>query len=183
MKLIVGLGNPGDEYRNTRHNVGFMVLDSFLSNITWQKKFNADYYKTIIENETVLFIKPLTFMNLSGQAVQQFVNYFHIDISDILIIHDDLDLQLGNYKLKRNSSSGGHNGLKSIINCLHSEAFLRLKVGVTYQRSEDTIDYVLGKFSKKELEMLEENYLLYHKIIQSFIDYGVEKTLMNYSKK
>ena len=183
MKLIVGLGNPGQEYSNTRHNVGFMVLDSFLNDVSWQSKFNGLYYKTTIEGESVIFLKPMTYMNLSGQSVQQFTNYFHIDISDILIIHDDLDLPLGNYKLKRNSSSGGHNGLKSIINCLHSEAFLRLKVGVTYHRNENTIDYVLGKFSKAELTLLEENYLYYHKIIRSFIQNGVEKTLMNFSKK
>jgi PTH1 family peptidyl-tRNA hydrolase len=183
MKLVVGLGNPGSEYSNTRHNVGFMVLDSFLGEVSWQKKFNGEYYKTTMDNETVLFLKPMTFMNLSGQAVQQFAHYFHINITDILIIHDDLDLPLGHYKLKRNSSSGGHNGLKSIISSLNSEEFLRLKVGVTYQRNENTIDYVLGKFSKKELEMLEENYALYHKIIRSFILSGVEKTLMSYSKK
>ena len=137
----------------------------------------------MIENESVLFLKPMTYMNLSGQAVQQFAHYFHIDISDILIIHDDLDLPLGSYKLKRNSSSGGHNGLKSIISCLNSEAFLRLKVGVTYQRGDNTIDYVLGKFSKKEQLLLEENYPIYHKIIRSFIQFEVEKTLMGYSKK
>ena len=183
MKLVVGLGNPGLDYSNTRHNVGFMILDSFLGDVPWQKKFQGEYYKTIIENEPVIFLKPMTFMNLSGQAVQQFVHYFHINITDILIIHDDLDINLGNYKLKRNSSSGGHNGLKSIISCLNSEAFLRLKVGVTYHRGENTIDYVLGKFSKQELEILKENYLLYQKIIRTFILYGVEKTLMSYSKK
>ncbi|MCI8575524.1 MAG: aminoacyl-tRNA hydrolase [Bacilli bacterium] len=183
MKLVVGLGNPGEEYRSTRHNVGFMVLDSFLGDVLWQKKFNGEFYKTMIENEPVIFLKPLTFMNLSGQAVQQFAHYYHIDITDILIIHDDLDLPLGSYKLKRNSSSGGHNGLKSIISCLNSESFLRLKVGVTYQRGENTIDFVLGRFSKKEKELLEENYGIYHKVIRSFILSGVEKTLVNYSKK
>lgn len=183
MKLVVGLGNPGLDYCNTRHNVGFMILDSFLGDVLWQKKFNGEYFKTTIGNESVIFLKPMTFMNLSGQSVQQFVHYFHIDITDILIIHDDLDLQLGSYKLKRNSSSGGHNGLKSIISCLNSEAFFRLKVGVTYQREENTIDYVLGKFSKHEQEILQENYLLYHKIIQTFIQNGVEKTLMTFSKK
>lgn len=183
MKLIVGLGNPGQEYERTRHNVGFMVLDSFLGNVSWQQKFNGLFYKTIMDGEQVIFLKPTTYMNNSGQSVVQFANYFHIDVTDILIVHDDLDLPLGTYKLKRNSSSGGHNGLKSIISCLNSEAFLRLKVGVTYQRGDNTIDYVLGKFSKKEFELLEQNFNIYEAIIHSFIQNGVEETLMHYSKK
>lgn len=183
MKLIVGLGNPGQEYERTRHNVGFMVLDSFLGNVSWQQKFNGLFYKTIMDGEQVIFLKPTTYMNNSGQSVVQFANYFHIAVTDILIIHDDLDLPLGTYKLKRNSSSGGHNGLKSIISCLNSEAFLRLKVGVTYQRGDNTIDYVLGKFSKKEFELLKQNFNIYEAIIHSFIQNNVEETLMHYSKK
>ena len=108
MKLIVGLGNPGKDYINTRHNVGFMVLDEYLNYPEYQEKFKALYVKKNIQNEIVYFVKPLTFMNLSGQAVREFVHYFNINIMDILVIQDDLDQNVGNYKLKKNSSSGGH---------------------------------------------------------------------------
>ena len=117
MKLIVGLGNPGKEYENTRHNIGFMVVDNYLSvsNVNWQLKFNGLYTNIIINNEKVHFLKPSTYMNLSGRAIKECSNFFKIDVKDILIIHDDLDLPLGKYRLKTNSSAGGHNGIKSVI--------------------------------------------------------------------
>ena len=110
MKLIVGLGNPGKEYENTRHNIGFMVLDYFPGNNNWQEKFEALYHDEVINGEKVLFIKPLTYMNLSGNSVIKFANYFNISTDDILVIHDDLDLSVGKYRLKYKSSCGGHKG-------------------------------------------------------------------------
>lgn len=178
MKMIVGLGNPGEEYQGTRHNTGFMVLDSYLSGFKFEKKFNAF---TLMKDNTI-YVKPNTFMNSSGDAVKRIADYYHIDILDILVIQDDMDLEVGTYKLKRNSSSGGHNGIKSIISQFSSDAFLRLKVGISHSE-DDTIDYVLGHFSKKELKALTDNFDLYHKIIDSFIAYGIDKTLMEYSKK
>ena len=156
MKLIVGLGNPGKDYKDTRHNVGFLVLDHYLNTDDWKEKFKALYYETRINGEKVLFVKPLTYMNLSGDAVIQFVNYFDIDLNDILVIHDDLDLTFGSYKLKKNSSAGGHNGIKSIINNLGSDNFARLKIGISHDKSIDTKDYVLGNFSKSEKDKLME---------------------------
>ena len=132
MKLIVGLGNPGKQYENTRHNIGFMVLDNYLKNEKWGNKFNAMYVEKNINGEKVFFVKPLTFMNNSGNAVGEFVRYFDILASDILVIQDDLDLAVGNYKLKVHSSSGGHNGIKSIISCLDNQDFPRLKVGIVF---------------------------------------------------
>ena len=105
MKLIVGLGNPGKEYEYTRHNIGFMVLDAYLGNVKWKTKNNALYYEKSINNEKYIFIKPLTFMNLSGEAVIKYVNYYNVDIKDVLVIHDDLDLPIGSFRLKENSSS------------------------------------------------------------------------------
>lgn len=184
MKLIVGLGNPGKEYDKTRHNVGFMILDQFLgTNNKWSKKFDGLYQETVLEGEKVIFLKPETFMNNSGFSVSKFVNFFHIEIADILIIQDDIDLSLGTYRLKRNSSSGGHNGIKSIISALNTDAFLRLKVGVTENRDTDTISFVLGKFGKHEMELLLSNFSTYEKIIKSFVTSGVEKTFLMYSKK
>ena len=131
MKLIVGLGNPGREYENTRHNIGFMALNYFPGNNFDGEKFNAMYKKTKIEEEDVLFIKPLTYMNLSGEAVERYVNFYKIDHKDILIIQDDLDLPTGTIRLKYKSSSGGHNGIKSIINLLGTDELPRLKVGIS----------------------------------------------------
>lgn len=184
MKLIVGLGNPGKEYINTRHNVGFMVLDYFLgNNLKWKEKFNGLYYESLIEGEKVIFLKPLTFMNLSGEAVVKYKNYFNLDIEDILVIHDDMDIDLGKYKLKRNSSSGGHNGIKSIINSLNSNAFLRLKIGITHNKNIDTVDYVLGKFNEKEMDLLKINFNTYEEIIRSFVVNGIDKTMNIYNTK
>ncbi|MDE6284395.1 MAG: aminoacyl-tRNA hydrolase [Bacilli bacterium] len=183
MKLVVGLGNPGKDYNKTRHNIGFMILDAYLSGVNWQEKFQALYYKTNISGEIVYFIKPQTFMNLSGHAVAEYVNYFNIAIEDILIIQDDLDINFGQYKLKKNSSSGGHNGIKSIISNLGTEAFLRLKVGIRNTNKHDTIDFVLGKFYPEEQKTLEEMYPIYTKIIDSFIKNGIEKTMNTYNTK
>jgi PTH1 family peptidyl-tRNA hydrolase len=168
MKIIVGLGNPGSSYNDTRHNVGFIVLDNYLGDVKWKKKFNAEYYEEIINGEKVLFVKPLTYMNLSGDAVVQFVNYYDIDLSDILVVHDDLDLKFGTYKLKTNSSDGGHNGIKSIINRLNSKDFARLKIGISHDRSIDTKDYVLGNFSKEERKIIVKNE---EKILNILLDY------------
>ena len=170
MKLIVGLGNPGNEYINTRHNIGFYYLDLYVSkyNSIFKEKFNGLYSKIKIDGEDVIFLKPLTYMNLSGEAVIKFVNYYKIKSEDILIIHDDLDLDIGRIKLKENGSSGGHNGIKSIIENLHTEDFKRLKIGISKNKLYDTKDYVLGKFTNEEQEILKENS---DKIINILNDY------------
>lgn len=183
MKLIIGLGNPGKDYKNTRHNVGFIVLDNYLNINDWKEKFNALYHECRINGEKVIFVKPLTFMNLSGDAVVKFVNYYDVNIDDILVIHDDLDLPFLTYKLKKNSSAGGHNGVKSIINRLSSDAFARLKIGVSHDRSIDTKDYVLGNFSKVETDRFNEMQKDFNNIIESFIRDGIEKTMNVYNTK
>lgn len=183
MKLIVGLGNPTKEYDKTRHNIGFMVIDNYLGQVNWQNKFKALYYKKNIASETVYFVKPLTFMNLSGEAVREFVQYFNVDIKDILVIQDDLDESIGQYKLKKNSSSGGHNGIKNIIKELNSEEFLRLKIGINNGTVYNTIDFVLNKFSQTEIDTLEKLYPTFNNIIESFVINGIEKTMNIYNTK
>ena len=183
MKLIVGLGNPGKEYENTRHNVGFMTLDDYLGNVKWSNKFNALYYECFIGIEKVIFVKPLTYMNNSGKAVGEFVRYYNIDVKDILIIQDDLDEEIGLYKLKLNSSSGGHNGIKSIISSLGTQSFPRLKVGIGSVKKDEVIDYVLGKFSKREMEILNNEFSTFRKIIESFVNVGIDKTMKVYNTK
>ncbi len=181
MKLIVGLGNPGKEYQNTRHNVGFMVLDQYIQNDSWQKKFDGEYQIINYGEEKVLFLKPLTYMNDSGNSVIKASKYYDIALEDILVIQDDMDIEFGKYKLKKNSSSGGHNGIKSIIAALNTDSFTRLKVGISHDKNKDTIHYVLGKFSKEEMNILSENYKIYNEIIESFIYNGIEKTMNKYN--
>ena len=183
MKLIVGLGNPDKEYDKTRHNVGFMVIDNYLGSVNWSNKFNALYCEKVINGEKIIFVKPLTYMNNSGNAVGVFVRYFNIDSKDILVIQDDLDLNVGDYKLKMHSSSGGHNGIKSIIASLGNQDFPRLKVGIGSVKKDEVIDYVLGKFSKSELEVLNELFNTFDKIINSFINEGIDKTMNVYNTK
>lgn len=183
MKLIVGLGNPDKEYDKTRHNVGFMVIDNYLGSVNWSNKFNALYCEKVINGEKIIFVKPLTYMNNSGNAVGEFVRYFNIDNKDVLVIQDDLDLNVGDYKLKMHSSSGGHNGIKSIIASLGNQDFPRLKVGIGSVKKDEVIDYVLGKFSKSELEVLNELFNTFDKIINSFINEGIDKTMNVYNTK
>ena len=183
MKLIVGLGNPGKEYRNTRHNIGFMVLEHFANVDNWKHKWNALYTEKNISGEKVILVKPETYMNLSGQAVIEFVNFYKIKLEDILVIQDDLDLAIGTYRLKINSSDGGHNGIKSIISILGSNSFSRLKIGISNNKGIDTKDYVLGKFREEDLEILESLYPTFDDIITSFIENGIEKTMNKYNRK
>ena len=174
MKLIVGLGNPGKEYSNTRHNIGFSFIDNYLDKKgisgKWTKKFDGEYLETTIGKEKVLFLKPLTFMNLSGNSVRKIMDYFKIEVDDILIISDDLDLNVGNFKLKLNGSCGGHNGLRSIEASIGTSNYKRLKIGISNDKESDTKDYVLGKFSKEEQRTLGE---LFDSLVSVIDDYFV----------
>ena len=154
MKLIVGLGNPGREYEKTRHNVGFSFIDTYLKyhqiEEKWTSKFNGKYLQTTLFGEKVIFLKPQTFMNLSGDSVSKIVDYFDINISDILVVSDDLDILLGHFKLRFDGSCGGHNGLRDIEKKLGTSEYRRLKIGISNNKTMDTKDYVLGTFSKEE---------------------------------
>jgi aminoacyl-tRNA hydrolase len=153
MKLIVGLGNPGKEYENTRHNLGYLFIDYYLNkkgiNLEWKEKFNGLYLDTVIGGEKIIFMKPLTYMNLSGEAVKKYLDYFKIDVSDLLVVVDDLDLAVGNYKIKNNGSSGGHNGLKNIELHIGTQNYKRFRIGIS-NTTYDVKDYVLGKISVKD---------------------------------
>ena len=173
MKLIVGLGNPGKEYESTRHNMGYIFIDNFAISHgvkIEKKKYNGLYEELNINNEKIILLKPLSYMNLSGEVVQKFVNFYKIDISDILIINDDLDMEFGKIRLRRSGSSGGHNGLKNIELHLNSNEFKRLKIGISNNKEMDTKDYVLGKFSKDEKKVIED---LKGKINELLNDYFV----------
>lgn len=159
MKLIVGLGNPGKEYENTRHNTGFMIIDSYAKKLGVdinKDKYNGLYTDVNINGEKVILLKPQSYINLSGEVIRKYVDFYKIDISDILIIHDDLDLDIGTYKIKQKGSSGGHNGLKNIELHLGTQEYKRIKIGISNNKLIDTKDYVLGKISSDENKKLEE---------------------------
>ena len=172
MKLIVGLGNPGKDYNNTRHNIGFNFVDYYLESKNihdkWTKKFDGEYIETNIDGEKVLFFKPLTYMNLSGIAVGKIMRYFHIDVEDLLIICDDLDINTGNFKLKSSGSCAGHNGLRNIEENIGTDDYKRLKIGISKNEDIDTKDYVLGSLSTTEKKIYDE---LFHELCFVIDDY------------
>jgi len=158
MKLIVGLGNPGKKYEGTRHNMGFMAIDLLadLAQIDVDKEvFSGLLGRGKIFKEDVMLFKPTTYMNLSGNAVQQVVNYFKIDLDDIIVICDDMALTPGRIRLRIKGSSGGQKGLQNIIDCLGSQEFKRIRVGIG-EPVDNSIDFVLGKPTKDEKPLIEE---------------------------
>ena len=178
MKLIIGLGNYEDKYLFTRHNVGFMAVDFFV-NLNSQafkieKKLKSAIAKFRLNNEDVLFIKPLTYMNLSGEAVIAVMNFYKIDVKDIFVIYDDISLDLGKVRFRNSGSDGGHNGIKSIINHLGTKDFDRLKIGIGPQPNIPSEAYVLQNFSKEELTKLKE--VLKQSMIEDYLNKGIEKS-------
>jgi len=153
MKLIVGLGNPGKQYEKTRHNAGFMVMDKLADKLGVkidQNKFKGLYTQTFIKGTKILLLKPQTFMNNSGASVQAIVDYFDIDIEDIIIIYDDLDLPVGKLRLREKGSAGGQNGVKSILRYMGTQELRRIRVGIGKDTHIPTVDYVLGKVNKED---------------------------------
>lgn len=179
MKLIVGLGNPGTQYDKTRHNIGFQILDliqtQFQKQFTFNSKFECFELKEKINNENVIFIKPTTYMNLSGNALIKVKNYFKVDTADILAVVDDINLPLGSVRIRESGSAGGHNGLKSIEAVLGTNQYKRIKIGCGKPNVDvDLKDYVLANFSKAEQDILtKEVYPVAVDAIFAFI-YGVE---------
>lgn len=161
MFLIVGLGNPGKQYENTRHNVGFDAIDCLVDEYripSSGKQHKAIYGKGAIEGRKVILAKPLTYMNLSGEAVRALVDYYKIDPeTELLVIFDDISLAPGNIRIRKKGSAGGHNGIKSIISHLGTQNFQRIKVGVGEKpKNWDLADYVLGTFSKDDRKLVDE---------------------------
>ena len=185
MKLIVGLGNPDKKYDHTRHNVGFMLLDYIFgeNNFIVNKKMEAMEYITNINGEKVAVIKPLTYMNLSGDAVIKYVNFYKLSVSDIMVIQDDLDMPLGNMKLLYNHGDGGHNGIKDIILKLSSKNFLRVKIGIGKSELMDTKDYVLGKFKSEDKEQLDKVFLRLRDIVYDYTFLNKDSLIQKYNTK
>lgn len=161
MKVVVGLGNPGAKYANTKHNVGFVAIDSlaekWTNNVTSTfSKFHAHITEVRVHGEKVLLVKPLTYMNLSGEAIRPILDYYKVEIEDVVVIYDDLDMMLGKLRFREKGSAGGHNGIKSIIQHLGTEIFKRVKIGIGRPSYQPVVDYVLSSFTKEEAEMVQE---------------------------
>lgn len=187
MKLIIGLGNPGSKYENTRHNAGFAVVSHLTDkhSITGknESKFNAIVGKGKIDSEDIVIIKPLTYMNLSGQAISAVMNFYKIQKEDILVIYDDLSLDLGMVRFRANGSDGGHNGIKSIIQHLGGDnKFARLKVGIGPQaKFLASEDFVLQKFSNDETKYLEKIIPVCSEAIEFYIQNGITDSMNKYN--
>jgi PTH1 family peptidyl-tRNA hydrolase len=184
LKLIVGLGNPGPEYRETRHNVGFMVADALVDRWgmsgQWREKFEALQIKTDVAggDGQVILMKPLTFMNLSGHAVQATAAFYKIEPADVFIVTDDVALPLGRLRARRDGGAGGHNGLKSVIQHLGTQAFPRMRVGVGRgEGARDLSDHVLGRFEVSERETVSAAVLRAADATEMLISEGIERVM------
>lgn len=185
MKLIVGLGNPGKKYDRTRHNVGFMVIDAFCKEkggqLATKAKFKGEFAQLSIHGETVLLLKPHTYMNLSGESVRAVQQFYNIKEQDILVVHDDLDLPTGKIRIRQKGSAGGHNGLKSIIQHLSSEQFHRLKIGIDKDPNIPTVNYVLGRFSKTEQTVIDETISMCVDVLDDWVQNDIITVMNKYN--
>jgi len=184
---IIGLGNPGKEYANTRHNVGFMVADylhDYLSFNKWEKIGLNFVSEGFIESFKIYLVKPQTFMNLSGKGVKNFLDNYNLESQEILIVQDDLDLNLGSVRIRFNGKDGGHNGIKSIIQELQTSNFYRLRIGIgkPIDKSE-TINYVLGEFTEEEWKILSKVINKIPEIINTILKEGWDKAQNLYNRK
>jgi len=182
VKLIAGLGNPGAEYRDTRHNVGFMVADALVNrwrvSDQWREKFEALVIKTMVGEESVIVAKPVTFMNLSGHSVAGLAGFYKIEPPDIFIVTDDVALPVGRLRARREGGAGGHNGLKSIIQSLATQAFPRMRVGVGRgDNRRDLADHVLGRFEADERDTVSAAVLRAADATEMFLSDGIERVM------
>ncbi len=182
MKAIIGLGNPDLKYKTTRHNTGFLILDEILSahSVSLSDKFNSFFGK----KGDVLYLLPKTYMNLSGRAIIELMNFYKLTNKDILVIYDDATIDFGTFRLKKNGSFGGHNGIKSIINCLGSDVFDRLKVGVGPVPQNIPIDsFVLGNFTPDELTNISKMGKIAVDLVDCWLKDGIETTQNKFNGK
>lgn len=188
MFIIVGLGNPSEKYANTRHNIGFDVIDQIadIYHISMnEKKHKAIIGKGVIEGTKVILAKPQTYMNLSGESIRELIDYYKVDEKEeLIVIHDDISLDVGQIRIRLKGSAGGHNGLKSIIQNLGHDEFMRIKMGVGNKPKDyDLADYVLGHFSKEERSMMEKSIAHAQKSVEMMINHQAEAAMNLFNTK
>ena len=187
---MVGLGNPGLKYEFTRHNIGFRIVDSLAQDIEVEFKKVKSYYSLIsrgmINNHKVMLVKPQTFMNLSGRAVSKVVSYYKIPLQDLLIVYDDLNLELGQIRIRKKGSAGGHKGIESIVQYLNSEEIPRLRIGIgnsSVNFNFGCVSYVLSNFNNEEKNKIREVMQLSTDAIKTITEDGFEKAMRKYNRK
>lgn len=186
MKLIAGLGNPGRLYRDTRHNLGFKVVDKlskkFALKVIRKERFGAKFGEVRIKKEKIILVKPLTFINLSGEAVSHLCRYFRLEPSSLLVICDDLNLSLGKIRIRPKGSAGGHKGLHSIIEKLGTKDFARLRIGIGNPLpTEDAVNFVLSKFNPQEKILIDQSVTLAAEAVEVIIAEGIEVAMRRYN--
>ena len=185
MYLIVGLGNPEPEYSKTRHNMGFDVINKIANKYEIEltrTKFNGIYGSGVIEGEKVILLKPQTFMNLSGQCIKPFVDFYKIPLENLLVIYDDMDVEVGEIKVRKKGGPGTHNGAKSVVHELSSEDFSRIRVGIGKPVDEyDAVDYVIGKLEDITYEKLEEGINKATEATIEFLKNGIDIAMNKYN--
>ncbi len=185
MYLIVGLGNPESDYANTRHNMGFKVINEIAKQYEIEisrKKFNSEYGSSVIEGQKILLVKPQTFMNASGEAVIEFANFYKIELDNIIIVYDDVDIDTGNIRIRKNGSPGSHNGMKSVVHFLKSENFPRIRVGIGKpDENTDIIEYVIGSIPEEEKEQLQQGIEKAKNAIVELLKNGIDSAMNQFN--
>lgn len=185
--MIVGLGNPGSQYAKTKHNVGFMVVDKIAEDVDhtpWKEQYKAEVSTCTIGDEKVMLVKPMTFMNASGEAVGPLMRYFKIAPEDVFCIYDDMDLPVGKLRIRPNGGSGGHNGIKSLLSHIGSESFVRFRVGIGRPLPQwSVVDHVLASFPEEELEAIEKGVKAAAKAVMGTVKLGVDMGMNRYNPR
>lgn len=186
MKIIIGLGNIGKEYENTRHNAGFMAIDKLADILGFtfnQEKFSAYFSKGKVEGEDVILLKPTTYMNNSGISLRQCMDFFKVSPQDILVLYDDMDMPVGKLRLRQKGSAGGHNGIKSIISHIGTQEFDRIRIGIGKDKMIPTVDWVLGKFPAEQKDDLNTALEQAAKAAKFSLSHTFQDTMNRYNKK
>ncbi|MBR1653466.1 MAG: aminoacyl-tRNA hydrolase [Clostridia bacterium] len=185
MYLIVGLGNPESDYSRTRHNMGFDVINKLAEKFDIKvnkSKFKALYGTGTINGEKVILVKPQTFMNLSGEAVQEFVNFYKINLDELIVIYDDIDTTPGKIRIRKTGGPGTHNGMKSVVSMLNSEEFMRVRVGIGMPEFKgDLINYVIGHVPDEEYEMLQKGVAIAAESVEEILKNGIDIAMNKYN--
>jgi len=188
MYIIAGLGNPGRQYENTRHNTGFTVIDVIAEKNgirLLEKKHRAVIGKGSIEGQRVILVKPQTYMNLSGECIREITDYYKIDEkTELIVIYDDINMDVGRLRIRKKGSAGGHNGIKNIISHLGHDVFQRIKIGVGQKpETYDLVDYVLGHFTEDEKNKIKDSAVLANEAVKLMVCGEVEEAMNRYNKK
>ncbi len=185
--LIAGLGNPGDKYKNNRHNIGFQIINTYLTYFSQNKfvdKFDSEYTSINFRENKLHLLKPKTFMNESGKAINKCISFFKIPLENLIVIYDEMDLSTGNVRIKFGGGSAGHNGVKSIISCLGSEKFTRIRIGIGKPINKEKINsYVLSNFSNNELNLFNEIKTNIKYIIEDIVLEGLPFAMNKFNSK